>query len=84
MLHNSAFLTLTHTNPIVKLNFPETETIPCYYSRPGRMADDAFCPSWATPSIEPAIRAVNRIIQRLCKPVGQERSASVAPRLVLM
>ena len=26
-----------------------------YYSRPGRMADDAFCPSWATPSIEFAI-----------------------------
>ena len=27
----------------------------CYYSRPDRMADDAFCPSWATPSIEFAI-----------------------------
>ena len=31
MLHNSAFLTLTHTNPIVKLNFPETETIPSLF-----------------------------------------------------
>ena len=27
-----------------------------YYSRPDRMAEDAFCPSWATPSIEFAIR----------------------------
>ena len=28
---------------------------PVCCSRPDRMADDAFCPSWATPSIEFAI-----------------------------
>ena len=41
MLHNSAFLTLTHTNPIVKLNFPETETIPRPENRRDRYGESA-------------------------------------------